>query len=72
MKLDVQGFELEVLLGGVGALRSTRAIIAEVSAVSISWSPISLSGFFVYALGHSTALERPFLQCDVLFLGNES
>jgi len=79
IKLDIQGFELEVLLGAPGVLRNTRAIIAEVSFKELYTdqcrfdelvSHLAKSGFFVHALGHSTALGRPLLQSDVLFLKN--
>jgi len=77
IKLDVQGFEGEVLLGGTRAVKNAKAVIAEASfkefykgqcrfdqLVSI----LAEAGLYVHALGTRTVLGRRLDQCDVLFL----
>jgi FkbM family methyltransferase len=77
MKLDVQGYELEVLRGGERALQHARAIICEVSfreyykgqpsfAEVVSF--LEARGFRLSALGMGTPLGAPLVQTDALFL----
>ena len=77
VKLDVQGFELAVLRGASECLGQANAVLAEVSFQEFYQGQclfhelvafLSLHGFFIYALGHGTAIDRPILQTDVLFL----
>ncbi len=77
IKLDVQGFECEVLNGGMLALQHAKAIITEVSFKEFYKGQcrfdqlvtlLAQSGFFLYAFGMRTAVGRPLDQCDVLFL----
>lgn len=76
IKLDVQGFELEVLRGAERALAQTKAVLLEASFQNfyqgqcrfdelVSW--LAGSGLHVCAFGHGTALGRPLVQSDVLF-----
>jgi FkbM family methyltransferase len=77
MKLDVQGFEIEVLLGGAQTLKCTKAVIVEVSFKEFYKgqcrfdevvSFLAEAGLHVNAFGARTALGKPLDQCDVLFL----
>lgn len=77
IKLDVQGFELEVLKGAVQTLSRTRAVIAEVSFKEFYRGQcrfdevvafLSANEFHAYAFGARTARGRVLLQTDVLFL----
>ncbi len=77
MKLDVQGFEAEVLLGGAQTLKYTKAVIAEVGFKEFYKgqcrfdevvSVLSAAGLHVHAFGARTALGQLLNQCDVLFL----
>ncbi len=77
IKLDVQGYELEVLRGATSALRTTRAILCEISfGEYYSGQPpfaeivafLAAHGFALHALGEGTALGRPLVQADALFL----
>jgi FkbM family methyltransferase len=77
MKLDVQGYELEVLRGGEGALRHARAIICEVSFRRFyEGQPLFAEvaafleerGLRLSALGTSTPLGAPLVQTDALFI----
>src|SRR6185312_14835315 len=79
MKLDVQGYELEVLRGGQTCLKSAKAIIMEVSFVRFYENQclfddvlhfMSDIGFCLHALGINTTLGKPLSQTDVLFLPN--
>jgi len=76
VKLDVQGFELEVLRGAEKTLARTKAVLLEASFQNfyegqcrfdelVSW--LAQSGFRLRALGHGTALGHPLVQADVLF-----
>jgi FkbM family methyltransferase len=77
MKLDVQGFECEVLKGGAKSLECANAVIAEVSFREFYKgqcrfdqlvSLLAEAGLFVHAFGARTAVGRPLDQCDMLFL----
>jgi hypothetical protein len=77
IKLDVQGFECEVLKGGAKSLEHVIAVIAEVSFKELykdqcrfdqSVSLLAEAGLFVSAFGAKTAVGRPLNQCDMLFL----
>ena len=77
IKLDVQGYELEVLRGAEVCLRSARAVLCEVSFREYyAGQPLfpdvlefmRTRGFTLYALGGNTALGAPLVQTDALFL----
>ena len=76
MKLDVQGFELEVLKGAIRALENCRWVLCEVSFTELYVGQclfsdvaafLATQGFEVHALGERTASGHPLLQADVLF-----
>lgn len=77
VKLDVQGYELEVLKGAISTLNKIKFIIIEVSfsefykgqplfeeIVSYMFS----NGFRVYAFGQGTATGKVISQSDILFI----
>jgi FkbM family methyltransferase len=77
IKLDVQGFELEVLRGAELALRSAKALIAELSFAEFYEGQslfeefvgfVAARGFRLTALGVNTPLGQPLAQTDGLFL----
>ncbi len=77
LKLDVQGYELEVLRGATAALRTTRAVLCEVSFREYyTGQPLfpeilaflRSHGFALHAFGESLALGAPLVQADALFL----
>ena len=77
LKLDVQGYELAVLRGGTKCLRTTRAVLCEVSFREFyTGQPLfaevvafmEVHGFTLHALGEGTALGAPLVQSDALFL----
>jgi Methyltransferase FkbM domain len=77
MKLDVQGFELEVLKQAIKVLAHTKAVIAEVSfkefyAGQCRFEDVvafmSANEFSVHAFGARTACGKALSQTDVLFL----
>jgi FkbM family methyltransferase len=77
LKMDVQGYELEVLRGASKCLDSARALIIEVSFVSLYKHQCmfheivafcAARGFFVKAFAHGTALGQYVPQADVLFV----
>jgi FkbM family methyltransferase len=77
IKLDVQGYELAVLQGAAGCLRSARVVLCEVSFREFySGQPLFHDvlaflrerGFALHALGESTALGAPLVQADALFV----
>ena len=77
IKLDVQGFELSVLLGGERALSGARAVLTEVSTRSFYENQalfgdiltyLEASGFRLHALGANVTGGAPFAQTDALFL----
>src|SRR5262249_5778065 len=76
IKLDVQGFELEVLRGGTRTLKRARWVLSEVSFRPFYEGQVLFSelaaflathGFETYAFGHSVRAGVPLLQLDVLF-----
>lgn len=76
IKLDVQGYELEVLKGATSCLRSTKAVIAEVSFEQYYHGQCSfdelvsfLAGFglFIHAFGVNTPTGARVRQTDLLF-----
>lgn len=77
LKLDVQGYELEVMRGAEGALQRAKAIICEVSfesfyagqalAVEV-FAFLHERGFRIHSLGVNTPLGQRLVQTDVLFL----
>jgi Methyltransferase FkbM domain len=77
IKLDVQGYELEVLKGATNCLGSTKAVIAEVSFEEFYQGQClfhEVLGFlgehdlFLAALAVGTQTGSPLKQTDVLFL----
>lgn len=77
LKLDVQGCEMEVLKGATRSLKHAKALITEVSFREFYKgqcrfdqvvSCLAAQGFFVHAIGQGTALGKPLVQSDVLFL----
>jgi FkbM family methyltransferase len=79
LKLDVQGYELEVLRGAPQTLAAAKAVIAEVSFVEYYVGQcmfhevtafMAEHGLFLVALGVQTPLGKELAQTDVLFLRN--
>jgi FkbM family methyltransferase len=83
IKLDVQGYELEVLRGGAYTLESAEAVLMEVNLLRLhegaplfheSAEYIGKRGFQVYDL--CSLIRRPFdgavWQADVIFVKNSS
>jgi hypothetical protein len=79
LKLDVQGYELEVLKGGERALSSTRAVLLEVSFIPFfERMPVALDvvnfmaarGFMWYdVLGiYRRRSDDALMQMDVMFV----
>ena len=77
IKLDVQGFEGEVLMGGARSLECAKAVITEVSFEEFYRgqcqfdqlvSFLANAGLYIHALGARTVVGGPLNQCDVLFL----
>jgi FkbM family methyltransferase len=77
LKLDVQGYELEVLRGAETCLRHARAVLCEVSFQEFyTGQPLfpevlaflETRGFALHALGACTPLGAPLGQTDALFL----
>ncbi|MES2699614.1 MAG: FkbM family methyltransferase [Pseudomonadota bacterium] len=76
LKLDVQGFELEVLKGARQTLPSVRNIIVELSfdefyegqpGVDELFAELMQAGFLLRAVGKGVRLGQPLLQIDALF-----
>jgi FkbM family methyltransferase len=76
IKIDVQGYELEVLKGAARCLESAKAIIAEVSFIEYYEGQclfheivgfLERYGFTVAAFGVNTVTGRLIKQTDVLF-----
>jgi FkbM family methyltransferase len=81
LKLDVQGYELEVLRGAETCLRHARAVLCEVSFRPLyAGQPLfpevlaflETRGFALHALGTCTLLGAPLVQTDALFLRPEA
>ena len=83
IKLDVQGYELEVLRGGARSLESAEAVLMEVNLLRLhegaplfheSAEYMGKRGFQLYDL--CSLIRRPFdgavWQADVIFLRNSS
>lgn len=83
VKLDVQGYELEVLRGGVCTLESAEAVLMEVNLLRLhdgaplfheSAEYMGKRGFHVYDL--CSLIRRPYdgaiWQADVIFIHNSS
>jgi FkbM family methyltransferase len=77
IKLDVQGYELEALKGGLQCLKSARAVLMEVSFVEFyRGQPLfedvvcfmADHGFRLHAVSVTTPVGKPLVQTDVLFL----
>jgi len=77
LKLDVQGYELEVLRGGTRCLSHAGAVLCEVSFREFySGQPLfcdvagmlATHGFALHAIGAGTALGAPLVQTDALFI----
>jgi FkbM family methyltransferase len=77
IKLDVQGYEMEVLRGGERCLDHARAVISEVSFVEFYPKQcffedlvtfFSNRGFRLHAFGVGTSVGKQIAQTDVLFL----
>lgn len=77
IKLDVQGFELEVLKGASNNLKHARWVLTEVSFKPFYDGQVLFSelagflsqrGFEVYAMGQSMRACQPLTQVDVLFV----
>ena len=76
IKLDVQGFEMEVLKGAAATLQRTRWVLGEVSFRVFYEGQVLFSelagflatqGFEVCAFGHSMRSGVPLAQVDALF-----
>ncbi|MBI5771149.1 MAG: FkbM family methyltransferase [Verrucomicrobia bacterium] len=77
LKLDVQGYELEVLRGATATLRHARAVLCEVSFREFYTGQaqfpdilafLTAEGFALHAFGHGLDLGQPLVQADALFL----
>lgn len=77
IKLDVQGYELEVLKGARECIRATKAVLSEVSFVDYYEGQchfhevvgyLAETGLFVHAFGINTSVGRAIGQTDVLFM----
>lgn len=80
IKLDVQGYELEVLKGAAECLRHAKAVVSEVSFVDYYQGQcrfhevvahLAAFGLYLAVLGEHTPTGRPLEQIDVLFLRSE-
>jgi FkbM family methyltransferase len=76
IKLDIQGYELEALRGADECLKSTTAIVTEVSFLELYEKQclfhdvvqfLAAQGFGITAFGAQTALGCRVFQSDVLF-----
>ena len=76
IKMDVQGFELEVLRGAERCLTQAKWVLLEASFKSFYKGQcrfdqlvafLASAGFQVSAFGQGMALGRPLIQADVLF-----
>lgn len=80
IKLDVQGYELEVLKGAAECLRHAKAVVAEASFLEYYEGQcgfhelvahLAAFGLFMAVVGDHTPTGRPLEQIDVLFLRRE-
>lgn len=80
IKLDVQGYELEVLKGATECLQRAKALIVEASFVEYYERQclfhelvafLAAAGLFVEAFGEHTPIGLALRQTDVLFLRRE-
>jgi FkbM family methyltransferase len=80
IKLDVQGFELQVMQGGSKCLESARVVLTEVSFHEYYRGQclfhdivgyLANFRFRVFALGRGTAVGQPLTQADVLFIKSD-
>jgi FkbM family methyltransferase len=80
LKLDVQGFELEVLRGAERCLKNTKAVLTEVSFREFYESQclfhevvtfMAQRGFWLSSIGHGPVPGHPLLQSDALFVKKE-
>jgi FkbM family methyltransferase len=77
IKLDIQGYELMAMSGGIGALKHAKAVLLEVS-FSLIYSGqssfhevvtfLASHGFCIEAIGHGLKLGSKLFQADVLFI----
>jgi FkbM family methyltransferase len=81
VKLDVQGYELEALKGGIECLKSAKAVLTEVSfAEFYKGQPtfedvvrfMADNGFRLHAVSATTPVGKPLFQTDVLFLTTDT
>ena len=77
LKLDVQGYEVEVLKGGGQALRGARAVLCEISFRRFYQGQAGFSdvighlgerGFRLHAFGQGLVPGQPLAQVDALFM----
>jgi FkbM family methyltransferase len=77
IKLDVQGYELEVLKGGLDCLASAKAVISEVAFVELYEGQaefheivgfMAAQGLYLHAFGASSPPGTGLLYSDVLFV----
>ena len=83
IKIDAQGYELEILKGAVEAIKSFEAILLEIAIIVINEGAPILHDVFAYmkALGfvtcdilelHRRPLDNALSQVDILFVREES
>jgi FkbM family methyltransferase len=81
IKMDVQGFELEVLRGATRCLTNAKWVLLEASFKDFYEGQcrfddlvtfLSAENFRVFAFGHGIAVGKPCVQADVLFARNGS
>lgn len=79
IKLDVQGYELEVLKGGVECLAAAKAVISEVAFVELYEGQhmfhdivnfMASHGLFVTSMGMNALPGTKMLYADLLFVRN--
>ena len=79
IKIDVQGYELEVLRGAELCLAKAKWVLLEVSFINLYEDQcrfdqlvafLTTAGFEVAAFGNSTALGCALIQADILFAKN--
>jgi len=82
LKLDVQGFEIEVLKGGLNTLRNSDIVLLECSFLQYNkCAPLfnelvnfmATEGFFIYDIGSLFRWKgAALLQADIIFIKKES